>query len=199
MPVDTAPVDTGATAASRARSRRDEVQHFERRLRHAVQRRAAGEPAALIHIAVNGAWDVRDACGSTAAGALRDAVAATLAGRMDAPVLCVPGGICAFCVLLENTRLDEAREQAHGVKRDVHALRFRWRGHPFRLDACAGVLELGAEPARARYWLAAAHEACAAARELAGSGVQVVALDGHAWSDIARRREWVQHLTEIIA
>ena len=181
-----------------ATARRGGVQDFERRLADAVGRQGDGTGAALVHLEVDGAWDVRDAGGAQAAKALRDAVAATLAGHLDAPMMRVPHRACGFCVLLEDTTLDDAVEQARVLKRDVDRLRFQWHGHPFRLAACAGVLELGAQPARAGYWLTAAREACDAARELGGRGVQEVALDEHAWPDIARRREWVQHLSEII-
>jgi len=193
-----APVNTHSRSVAAPGRRRGGIHDFERRLADALRRQADGESAALVHLEVDGAWDVRDAAGKEAATALREAVAATLAGHVDAPMIRVPNRYCAFCLLLEDTPLDDAVRQARALKHDVDALRFRWREHPFRLAACAGVLELGEQPDRASYWLAAAREACAAARELGGRGVQEVALDEHAWPDIARRREWVQHLTEII-
>ena len=178
--------------------RRGEAHDFDRRLLGAVRRCTQGEPAALLHLDIAGAWDVRDAGGQAAVNALRDAINELLAGHLSSPIVCSPDGLCGFSVLFENTGVDDAVDEATALKHDVDRLRFHWHGHPFRISAWAGLLELGAEPARARYWLGNAREACAAARELSGSGIQVVELNDHAWGEIARNREWVRYLSEIL-
>ena len=182
----------------RQAARRGTNQGFDKRLQRALRQCAAGEPSALLYLEVAGAWDVRDAGGQDAASALREAVGAALAHHVHSPMVSSPDGLCGYTVLFERTPIRVALAEARTLKHDVDGMRFRWRGHPFRLSAYAGLLELGSEPLRCRYWLGAAREACAAARELAGSGVQLVELNEHAWSDIARNREWVQHLSEII-
>lgn len=154
--------------------------------------------AVLAHLDVAGAWDVKDVGGNPALGDLRESVASTLATTLGDGVTTAQGGLCGFTLLLEGRRLRDALEEVFAAKEAIDELRFTWQGHPFRLWAHAGVLELRADRAPARRWLARAREACAAARDLAGRGVQVVECNDHAWGDIARKREWVQHLSEII-
>jgi GGDEF domain-containing protein len=153
---------------------------------------------ALAHLEVAGAWDVRDAGGTEAVGALREAVVRELKDFMDDGIAFASIGLCGFTMLLEDRHLRRALNDVRELKHAVDTLCFYWHGHPFRLSAYAGVVELGPDRAEPRRWLARAQEACAAARELGGDGVQVVEFNEHAWSDIARNREWVRHLSEII-
>lgn len=39
-------------------------------------------------------------------------------------------------------------------------------------------------------WMGLAHAACMAARELGGSGIQMVAGSEQAWRDLEREKEW---------
>ena len=51
---------------------------------------------------------------------------------------------------------------------------------------------------RAEIWLDRAREACNAARELGGSGIQLVSAERDAWGEIEREREWHKHISEVI-
>ncbi len=190
--------DTPRTGTSPHPVKPSVARQFQRRLARALRRCGAGYPASLLHLDVPAAWDVRDAGGRAAAAALREAVAGTVSAHLDDDVPSAPADQCGLTLLLEGARPSRAVHEARNLKRAVDALRFRWHGHPFRLEACVGVLELGPWPEEAEPWLRRAREACAAARDLGGNGVQLVELTEHAWEDIDRRRDWVRHLTEII-
>lgn len=172
---------------------------LRRALRRCLAGTLAGRPAFLVHLEVAGARSVEDTAGREAVAALRAAVSATLSARLGERVALSSSGLCEFTLILEGQDRDRALAEVRAIKEAVATMRFRWHDHPFTMSVHAGVLELGPGDVPVQRWLGRAREACAAARELAGDGIQVMAFDDHAWQNLARDREWRRHISEIIA
>lgn len=171
---------------------------FDRRLEHVLRQVSSTRPACLVHLDVAGAAGVLDAAGARAHRCLKSEVARVVAAHLDDAATWAPARGCSFNVLLEGAGEAAARECTQQLKTAVDSLQFEWHGHPFRLQVYAGVVVLDSQLDEPRNWLARASEACAAAHELAGCGVQVIANDPAAWSHMRQNREWVRHLSEII-
>jgi len=171
---------------------------FRRVLVHALKACDAGRPNVLVHLDVARAGDIHEVYGREGIQALDDLVHAILYNQLgpSAPVLC--GSDCAMTILLGNTLPRDAIAIARRVHGAIDRGTFRWHGHPFRLGASLGVVELEAEPQGPDLWLDRVREACAAARELGGSGIQLVSAEKDAWGAIEREREWHKHITEVI-
>lgn len=164
----------------------------------AIEGAAHGRPAALLHLDVARAGDVRTACGEAGVHALRDLLFAIVHNQLGPapPVAAVPPG--ALALLLPDVLPADAVLIARRLRGSLDNGTFIWRGYPFRLGVHIGVVELGPDPRQPEAWIQRACEACAAAQELGGSGIQMMARTEHAWNDLEREREWHKHLAEVI-
>jgi len=171
---------------------------FRQALLQALQSCNAGRPNVLTHLDVARAADIHEAYGREGMQALEDLLHAILYNQLGpgAPVLC--GSDCAITILLCDTLPRDAIAVARRLRGAVDRGTFRWQGHPFRLGASLGVVELEPEPSRPEPWLERVREACAAAQELGGSGIQMVSAEKDAWGAIEREREWHKHIAEVI-
>lgn len=171
---------------------------FRRILVHALQTCDSGRPNVLAHLEVARASDIHDVYGKEGVKALDDLLHAILYNQLgpSTPVLC--GNDCAMTILLVDTLPRDAIAVARRLHGAIDRGTFRWHGHPFRLGASLGVVELEPEPPRPDLWLDRVREACAAARELGGSGIQLVSAEKDAWGAIEREREWHKHISEVI-
>ncbi len=174
---------------------------FDDQLARALGDCARGRPAALLHLDTARACDIALSCGEVGSQALHDCIVKALPARRSGsrsdPIL--TDELCGFTVLLRDCAAHDAVHAAKRLRSAVDSLLFHWHGHPFRLGVHVGVVELGPAPVALRPWLDAAREAATAARELGGTGVQLVRYADRAWRDIAHEREWHEHLREIIA
>jgi GGDEF domain-containing protein len=193
------PSESDASRQERTHGSLTQKSELQRQVAHHLAGGSPANPAALIHLEVAGAWDLKDAAGHDAVDELRRKVASTLIDCLGEDVPLSSCGLCDFILLLEGRDPHRACEEVHDLKQAVDTMHFAWHDHPFSLTINAGVLELGPDQASAERWMARAQEACAAARDLAGSGIQLVEFNDHAWSDIDRDREWVRHINEIIS
>lgn len=174
---------------------------FEARLATSLAACAEGTPAALLHLDIACAIDIEQSCGASGFSALHERVYGALPSRRRGargdPMLA--SELCGFTLLLRECSADDALHVGERLRAAVESSMFEWNGHPFRLGVHVGVVELGGPPRSIRRWLEIAREASVAARELGGTGVQLVELGGDAWSNVARECEWHDHLREIIA
>lgn len=164
----------------------------------ALERAARGRPSALLHLDIARACDIEAACGEAGLHALRDLLFASVYDQLGpAPQLTSrPPG--ALALLLGDVLPADAMLLAKRLHGALDKGTFTWHHHPFRLGAHIGLVELGPEPREPEAWIRRACEACAAARELGGSGIQMMPRTEHAWNDLEREREWHKHLTEVI-
>lgn len=175
-----------------------EQKEFRHALAAALDRVAEGHPNALLQLEVARAGDIYDCYGDHALTALRSLLGRILYTQLGPDVPTCDTGMCGLLVLLENCLSRDALIVAKRLRGAVDQATFRWHGHPFRLGAHLGVLELGQTPSDPEAWLARARQASSTARELGGTGIQLVEQSGRAWRDIDQEREWHDHLTEIL-
>jgi len=164
----------------------------------ALERTAHGRPGALLHLDIARASDIQTACGEDGLAALRDLLFAIVYNQLGPapPIAARPPG--ALALLLPDVLPADAVVLAKRLRGSLDKGTFTWHGHPFRLGAHIGLVELGPDPRQPEAWIRRAQEACAAAQELGGSGIQMMARSDHAWNDLEREREWHKHLTEVI-
>ena len=174
---------------------------FEAQLADALAACTMERRAALLHLDVARAFDIQHNFGNVGCKALHERIYETLPARRSGsrsdPILA--SGLCGFTLLLADCAPENAMSAAERLRRAVDASVFRWHGHPFRLGVHVGVVELGPEPVVLRPWLEAVREASVAARELGGTGVQLIEYADRAWMNVAREREWHDHLREVLA
>lgn len=174
---------------------------FEAQLAGALAACTMGRRAALLHLDVARAVDIRHRCGNVGCQALHERIYETLPARRSGsrsdPILA--SALCGFTLLLQDCAPDNAMSAAERLRRAVDESVFRWHGHQFSLGVHVGVVELGPAPVALRPWLEAVREASIAARELGGTGVALVEYSDRAWMDIAHEREWHDHLREVLA
>jgi GGDEF domain-containing protein len=171
---------------------------FRRAVVEALKSSGSGRPNVLAHLDVARATDIHDVYGREGTQALEALLHAMLYNQLgpNSPVLC--GSACAITILLCDTLPRDAIAVGRRLRGAIDRGTFRWHGHPFRLGASLGMVELEAEPSRAEVWLDRAREACDAARDLGGSGIQLVSAEKDAWGEIEREREWHKHIAEVI-
>ena len=171
---------------------------FIEHLEQALARCAEGRPNALLHLDVARAHDIRETCGARALGALRDLVQTITYNQLGPGVPACLIRDCAMSLLLEDMLPSDAAIRARRLLVSIDDGTFSWHGHPFRLGAHIGLVELGATTTPPEGWLSLAQEACKAAGELGGSGIRAVPLGDDAWRDLERDRDWHDHLAEVI-
>lgn len=175
-----------------------EESEFLAHLEQALEACVRGRPSALIHLDVARAQDIRETCGRPALDALRDLTQSISYHQLGPHVPACLSRDCAMSLLLADMLPTDAAIRAKRLLNSMDDGTFTWHGHPFRLGAHIGVVELGPHPTTVEGWLHLAREACEAARELGGSGIRAVPLGDDAWRDLKRDRDWHDHLAEII-
>ncbi len=175
-----------------------EDQEFLAALAAAIAASGRGQPAALLHLDVARAGDIETTCGQSAIRALQDLIEAVVHNQIGPAVPACLVGIGEASLLLPDTLPADAVVRAKRIRGALDQGRFSWHGHPFRLGAHVGLVELGPQPEEPQAWLALVRRACQAARDLGGSGIQLVTLSDHAWQDLEREQEWRRHLTEVM-
>ncbi len=167
-------------------------------LAQAIEASGRGRPAALMHLDVARARDIGATCGRDGLNALQDLLLAVVYNQLgpERPVHGARPG--ELSLLLSRMLPADAVTVAKRLRSALDNGTFSWHGHPFRLGAHIGLVELGPQPEAPADWLNLVRSACDAAGELGGSGIQLVTLSDHAWSDLEREREWHRHLTEVI-
>jgi GGDEF domain-containing protein len=167
-------------------------------LGEAIQSCQAGRPNALMHLDVARADDISAHCGASGAHALRDLVDAMVHNQLGPTVPVHETGTCAMSLLLPNTLPQGAVTLARRLRGAIDNGTFTWHGHPFRLGAHIGLVELSHQPPDPAMWMRLVQAACKAARELGGSGIQMVTGSEQAWRDLEKEKEWHDHLSEVI-
>ena len=152
----------------------------------------------MMHLDVARADDISSHCGETGARALRDLIQGIVHNQLGPTVPVHESSTCAMSLLLPETLPEGAVILARRLRGAIDNGTFSWHGHPFRLGAHIGLVELGPQPLEPQMWMRLVQEACKAARELGGSGIQLVSRSDHAWRDLEEEKEWHDHLTEVI-
>lgn len=163
-----------------------------------LERTARGRPGALLHLDIARACDIQAACGDAGLLALRDLLFAIVYNQLGPALPIATRPPAALVLLLPDVLPADAVRLAKRLRGSLDKGIFTWHGHPFRLGAHIGLVELGPDPRQPATWIQRACEACTAAQELGGSGIQMMARSDHAWTDLEREREWHKHLTEVI-
>lgn len=174
------------------------IDEFTHRLGEALIAVGQGRPHILLSVEIARGDDIREVCGEGACEDLRQRTRSQLSELLDAGVPIMERNATAFNLLLADTSRKQASELAHRIHDQIEDSMFHWHGHPFRLGAHVGVLELGPQPDDPKAWLARAEEVSRSAGELGGSGVYLLAYRVHALQEMARALDWHTHITEVI-
>jgi hypothetical protein len=171
---------------------------FIKRVECALSQASRRRSNFLMQLDVCRAHDIRELSGGEALDAVHTLVRGIVCKQLgsDVPGLIRPD--CALSLLLADTSRRIVAVQAREILTCIDGEDFRWMGHPFRLGAHVGLVELGDTSIPAHAWLMLARETCKAAEELGGSGIRLVSGGAQAWRDLQQDRAWHDHLAEII-
>jgi diguanylate cyclase (GGDEF)-like protein/PAS domain S-box-containing protein len=137
---------------------------FEQRLAKCFQARVERMPAAVVMIDLDRFKPINDRAGHAAGDAMLRAVAAALRSRVRTHDLAVRLGGDEFALLLEHCPHEAALHIAEAVRLAITAIVLEWGEHRLQVGASLGVASLSADTPSVSAWLAAADEACYAAK-----------------------------------
>ena len=171
---------------------------FSSQLRQALAATAHGHRHALLVIEIPRRPQICETCGEAADEALGEHVHKRLLAHLDSQTPVLAKSATDSLALCSNRDCQAATRLARAIHDDIERRSFRWHGHPFRLAANVGVLELGPQPSDAESWLSRAAELCRCTRELGGTGVNLLRYRHAALDEVSQELDWHQHLTRVI-
>jgi diguanylate cyclase len=162
-------------------------QAFERRLAEALDSRPRSLPASLIVFDLDHFKPINDAHGHAAGDAMLQAVAHAASGEVRAADLLVRLGGDEFAVVLDLCPIEAAQRVANAIRQAIAAIRLPWEGHSLRVGVSVGLAPLTPAYAEASQWVAAADQACYAAKAAGRGTVRVHGPSSHAASTAGLR------------
>jgi diguanylate cyclase (GGDEF)-like protein/PAS domain S-box-containing protein len=138
---------------------------FERRVQALIACPAPGVRHALLFLDLDQFKIVNDTCGHLAGDDLLKRLALMLQGQVRGGDVLARLGGDEFGVLLENCSLDQAREIAEKLRKQVREFEFFWQEKRFEVGVSIGVTPIDAATSTIAEATAAADMACYAAKE----------------------------------
>jgi diguanylate cyclase len=148
-------------------------QAFDRRLEQALAGRPRSLPSSLILFDLDFFKPINDQHGHAAGDAMLQAVARAAASEVRAADLLVRLGGDEFAVVLEHCPAEAGHRVAKAIHRAVADIRLPWEGHVLTVGVSLGLAPLTPEHTEAAQWVAAADQACYAAKAAGRGTVRV--------------------------
>jgi diguanylate cyclase (GGDEF)-like protein len=133
-------------------------------LEQLYESRASTGAAELIVIDLDRFKPINDQAGHAAGDAMLKLVAAAISARVRASDLVVRTGGDEFAVLLAGCHHEAALRIAEAIRSDISGIELCWDRHRLCVGASLGVASLKPDTVSVGAWLAAADEACYAAK-----------------------------------
>lgn len=202
MAVTSAPVSSATagalTAASDPLNRLLNQSEFERRLESALRRNGNSEGNALFYLDLERFHRILDAWGEeTGRNPLRRVVEIFCSKLSERDALAWIGED-DFALLAEDCSPARAVVVARELCRLLEQETFEWGGMAFRLGASAGLVLFDSSERQPAVTIARARQACLAARDAGGDGIQVASGSLKEFIAEVRDREWRERIRDVL-
>ncbi len=168
---------------------------FEQRLERALAAmRDEGRPAALCYLDLDEFKVINDTCGHVAGDEMLKQIAALLQWRVPERVSLARLGGDEFGVLIEDRAIEEARQVAEALHREVTSFRFTWHGRTFETHASIGLVPIGSESTDLHAVLSAADAACYVAKEAGRNRIHEYQPDDTALAERYGEMQWIHRI-----
>jgi diguanylate cyclase (GGDEF)-like protein len=148
-------------------------QAFERRLSKAFDSRPRSLPSSLILFDLDHFKPINDQHGHAAGDAMLQAVARAASNEVRAADLLVRLGGDEFAVVLEHCPVEAGQRVAKALHQAIADIRLPWEGHVLTVGVSLGLAPLTPEHTETAQWVAAADQACYAAKAAGRGTVRV--------------------------
>lgn len=148
-------------------------QAFERRLEQALNSRPRSLPSSLIVFDLDYFKPINDQHGHAAGDAMLQAVARAASSEVRSADLLVRLGGDEFAVVLEHCPAEAGQRVAKAIHQAIADIRLPWEGHVLTVGVSLGLAPLTPDYTAAAQWVAAADQACYAAKAAGRGTVRV--------------------------
>jgi len=172
---------------------------FENRLQTVIRERTLEAPYhVLCYMDLDRFKIVNDTCGHAAGDELLRQITQLLRHRVRGQDLLARLGGDEFGLLLERCRLEDATRVVNALRQLVADFRFVWNGRAFSIGASIGMVELDQRIASMEDALAAADQACYAAKELGRNRLHIFQADDREVARQVGEMDWASRITQAL-